>query len=209
MSGLFPQHAHYNYDNGDDTYDHSHDGEEGGWINVERWYSCFGPYLFFLYLCNCLVKSGHRPCTLILYVHNFGSFFFLSTFIPTTSQRLQTISDAPLQNEEHTSIWGFACESFVHKRSIWGFDKIFKAKKEKVIGTFCPTSHCWEGVWICSIYVCMQYLEDKPKPYINRHFLRKHQQICFCPMCKRLFGGERNMKRRLKKAHKSPANTET
>ena len=49
MSGLFPQYAHYNDDNGD-----------GRWINVDRWYSCFGPYVFFWYLDNCLVKSGHR-----------------------------------------------------------------------------------------------------------------------------------------------------
>ena len=61
MSGLYPQHAHYNDDNGDDTYNHTHDGEEGRWINVDRWYSCFGPYVFFWYLDNCLVKSGHRP----------------------------------------------------------------------------------------------------------------------------------------------------
>ena len=47
MSGLYPQHAHYNDDNGDDTYNHTHDGEEGRWINVDRWYSCFGPYVFF------------------------------------------------------------------------------------------------------------------------------------------------------------------
>ena len=70
----------------------------------------------------------------------FWERFFLEHFlVPTQSQRLQTISDAPLQNEEHTSIWGFSCESFVLKRSIWGFDKIFQAKKEKVIGTFCLT----------------------------------------------------------------------
>ena len=36
MSGLFPQHAHCNDDNCDDTYDYAHDGEEGGWINVDR-----------------------------------------------------------------------------------------------------------------------------------------------------------------------------
>ena len=40
--------------------------------------------------------------------------FFMEHFlVPSLSQRLKTISDAPLQNEGHISIWGFSYNNFV------------------------------------------------------------------------------------------------
>ena len=64
------------------------------------------------------------------------------------------------------------------------------------------------GVWMCNINSC----EEEPKSFINRHLLKKHQEIhinVFCPVCQRLFGAVRNMKKRLKSAHKPPTDAET
>ena len=64
------------------------------------------------------------------------------------------------------------------------------------------------GVWICNINSC----EEEPKSFINRHLLKKHQEIhinVFCPVCQRLFGAVRNMKKHLKSAHKPPTDAET
>ena len=64
------------------------------------------------------------------------------------------------------------------------------------------------GVWICNINSC----EEEPKSFINRHLLKKHQEIhinVFCPVCQRLFGAVRNMKKHLKSAHMPPTDAET